>query len=412
MAISINTVYQRVLAIANKEQNGYLTPQEFNVFANLAQTEIFEQYFYDTNQYGRVSGNSKEYSDMLNILDEKIIPFTKNQTSSITSSSEPAYAATFGSTLVTNGAFDSGITNWTAGTAGDEDGGSQLYDSDTQSIKLKNDAANNVFKSKQTITTVVGTLYRVKADINAGSLNTTATNANATAHVQAANVSSNKVVSGTSQSIEFYFTAISTSTSLELIITCTGNTGATDFALFDNVKLQEVSGRKLRIFPGGSYPGSLNSAKIYMLGTVMYADSNGNFKKLDKILPNDFIHINSSPLTKPTLSNPVYVADESHTVRGVDLNRYEISVYPSSISSGEIAVNYIAAPTRCYWAYNVVNEKPLYDASKSVNFELHQSETNTLVNKILQLAGISMQKDNIEKSAIARENKEIQQQKS
>ena len=27
--ISIDTVYQRVLAIANKEQRGYITPQEF-----------------------------------------------------------------------------------------------------------------------------------------------------------------------------------------------------------------------------------------------------------------------------------------------------------------------------------------------------------------------------------------------
>ena len=45
MAISIDTVYQRVLAIANKEQRGYITPQQFNLFANQAQLRIFEQYF-------------------------------------------------------------------------------------------------------------------------------------------------------------------------------------------------------------------------------------------------------------------------------------------------------------------------------------------------------------------------------
>jgi len=33
MAVSVDTVYQRVLAIANKEQRGYITPQEFNLFA-------------------------------------------------------------------------------------------------------------------------------------------------------------------------------------------------------------------------------------------------------------------------------------------------------------------------------------------------------------------------------------------
>ena len=78
MAISINTVYQKVLAIANKEQRGYITPQEFNLFANQAQLDIFEQYFYDINQFGRVPGNDTEFSDMLNILNEKINLFEAN----------------------------------------------------------------------------------------------------------------------------------------------------------------------------------------------------------------------------------------------------------------------------------------------------------------------------------------------
>ena len=77
MAISINTVYQRVLAILNKEQRGYLTPVEFNLFANQAQLDIFEQYFYDLNQFSRLPGNSTEYSDMVDILEEKISAFEK-----------------------------------------------------------------------------------------------------------------------------------------------------------------------------------------------------------------------------------------------------------------------------------------------------------------------------------------------
>lgn len=72
MAVSVDTVYQRVLGILNKEQRGYVTPQEFNLFANQAQLDIFEQYFYDINQFGRMHGNDTEYSDMLNILNEKI----------------------------------------------------------------------------------------------------------------------------------------------------------------------------------------------------------------------------------------------------------------------------------------------------------------------------------------------------
>ena len=70
--VRADTVYQRVLALANKEQRGYITPQEFNLFADQAQLEIIEQYFYDINQFGRAPGNDTEYSDMLNVLDEKL----------------------------------------------------------------------------------------------------------------------------------------------------------------------------------------------------------------------------------------------------------------------------------------------------------------------------------------------------
>jgi len=72
MAISIDTVYQRVLALANKEQRGYITPQELNLFANMAQQEIFEQYFYDLNQATRIPGNDTVYADVDDMLEEKL----------------------------------------------------------------------------------------------------------------------------------------------------------------------------------------------------------------------------------------------------------------------------------------------------------------------------------------------------
>ena len=81
MAVSIDTVYQRVMAFANKEQRGYLTPQQFNLFATQAQIEIFEQYFYDINQWSRAPGNDTQYSDMLNMLEEKIGLFETKITS-------------------------------------------------------------------------------------------------------------------------------------------------------------------------------------------------------------------------------------------------------------------------------------------------------------------------------------------
>jgi len=73
--VNIDTVYQTVLALANKEQRGYITPQEFNLFAAQAQMSIFEQYFYDLNQFLRVPGNNTSHADMVELLEEKISLF-------------------------------------------------------------------------------------------------------------------------------------------------------------------------------------------------------------------------------------------------------------------------------------------------------------------------------------------------
>ena len=86
MAVSIDKVYQKVLAFANKEQRGYITPQEFNLFANQAQQEIFEQYFYDLEQYMRLHGSAEEYSDIAHNINEKIAIFERTATGALPSS--------------------------------------------------------------------------------------------------------------------------------------------------------------------------------------------------------------------------------------------------------------------------------------------------------------------------------------
>ena len=73
--VNIDTVYQRVLAIANKEQRGHITPLEFNLLANQAQLVVFEQYFYDRHQTVRVPGSSINHSDVDAMLNEKISLF-------------------------------------------------------------------------------------------------------------------------------------------------------------------------------------------------------------------------------------------------------------------------------------------------------------------------------------------------
>jgi len=71
-------VYQTVLAIANKEQRGYITPQEFNLFANQAQNSIFEQYFYDLDVAKRLPFNN-DYNSKVNLIEEKLYPFKFTQ---------------------------------------------------------------------------------------------------------------------------------------------------------------------------------------------------------------------------------------------------------------------------------------------------------------------------------------------
>ena len=75
MAINVNTVYQTVLLLLNKEQRGYITPNEFNKIATQVQLEIFEQYFEDLNQQLRGPGLEDEYADRVDNIEEKISIF-------------------------------------------------------------------------------------------------------------------------------------------------------------------------------------------------------------------------------------------------------------------------------------------------------------------------------------------------
>ena len=75
MAINVDTVYKTVLLILNKEQRGYMTPEEFNKTAAQVQLEIFEKYFEDLNQINRTRQDGSDYSDRLAYLDQKISIF-------------------------------------------------------------------------------------------------------------------------------------------------------------------------------------------------------------------------------------------------------------------------------------------------------------------------------------------------
>lgn len=243
MSISVDTVYQRVLSILNKEQRGYVTPQEFNLFANQAQLDLFEQYFYDINQFGRIPGNNTEYSDMLNILNEKI----------------------------------------------------------------------NIFETSA-IPGRVGS----------------------------------------------YFT-----------------------------------------FP----------LDLYRLGTVVYKNETTNSFgvtsteaiEAERINANEFLYINSSPLTKPQTIRPIFVA-----------NSNGIRIYGDSEITGNtnVEIQYIRKPAKVEWKYQTIFGEALYDATYSVNFELHPSDETELVIKILELAGLLVKDLSVYQIANSEEQETIQQEKA
>ena len=75
MAINIDTVYKAVLSILNKEQRGYITPNEFNKVATQVQLEIFNKYFEDLNQLTRIAQVDIEYANRVDLLDERLSIF-------------------------------------------------------------------------------------------------------------------------------------------------------------------------------------------------------------------------------------------------------------------------------------------------------------------------------------------------
>lgn len=249
MAVSIDTVYQRVLAILNKEQRGYVTPQEFNLFANQAQLDIFEQYFYDINQFGRIPGNDTEYSDMLNILNEKINIFE---------------------------------------TTSDMVWSNNYWNTPANLYRLGTIVYENTITTKSlypTPNTVVTTTVPVEAE---------------------------------------------------------------------------------------------------------------------RINYNEYLYIAQSGMTKPRNSRPVFVAStQGYKVYG-----------DSEITLEDVKCNYIKNPSEAAWGYQMVFGEALYDASTSVDFELHASEETELVIKILEFAGLSLQDPQMYQIAAGMEAQTNQQEKS
>jgi len=88
MAINVNTVYRTVLSLLNREQRGFLTPDQYNRFARMAQLDLFEKSFADYNRYltRKETGTiNDEYANLAKSTKEKIDLFSTSSTLSFSS---------------------------------------------------------------------------------------------------------------------------------------------------------------------------------------------------------------------------------------------------------------------------------------------------------------------------------------
>ena len=130
-----------------------------------------------------------------------------------------------GSELVTNGDFATDLSGWSGQV------GRGSYSWDNGRAKITNDDASSYPNLSQSITTVVGKVYKIKATVEIG----TATLIEVRAYSNSVIGSQQLTTDGT---IEFYITADDTDFLLHLYLFETGNTG--HYCYFDNVSVKEV----------------------------------------------------------------------------------------------------------------------------------------------------------------------------
>jgi hypothetical protein len=90
----IDAVRNTVLAILNKNNYGYLSPSDFNLYAQQAQLEIFEDYFYQYNTQINLENARRSGTDYANLskgILEVIDLFSKTGSLTQTASADNTY---------------------------------------------------------------------------------------------------------------------------------------------------------------------------------------------------------------------------------------------------------------------------------------------------------------------------------
>ena len=137
-------------------------------------------------------------------------------------------------------------------------------------------------------------------------------------------------------------------------------------------------------------------ADMYKLGTLYYATTGllEDGVEIQEINYDELLDYYNSPLTKPNKSRPLYIRREE----GIRI------ISAATITSG-VTATFIKKPTKVNLGYVITMGEAMYNASASQDFELHPSEESVLVYKILELAGVTLNKPALAQTA---SNEEIE----
>jgi len=121
---------------------------------------------------------------------------------------------------------------------------------------------------------------------------------------------------------------------------------------------------------------------IYKIEHVSYVNTDNIRRIATEVSEAESVAILTNPLTRPISTNRVYAVTDQNF----------LSIIPNDAFLDSMRVEGWNMPSSPNWAYVVVNDKALFNLNAAVDFDLHQSEEEYLVNRILELAGVIVQK--------------------
>jgi len=175
-------------------------------------------------------------------------------------------------------------------------------------------------------------------------------------------------------------------------------------------KLSYIRRQEDQITYDASVDGSNSSTlslptNSYLINTIM----TDGIREIVEVDRHRLLILLSNPLTSPTSSRRVYVRKTSTLTSAA--STITIEVHPA-LGDETVSIDYLIRPPMPKWGYVVVNEKALYNANTSSHFSLHPTEEEPLVTKILQLAGVVIEKPQLQQSAMVDRQQTRQEQNS